>query len=274
MKARTIKRAITFKGIGLHSGDPIELRLSPRKSGGIFFKNEQNQTLEALFSNVVDTQLGTTIGGNGAVFKTIEHLMAAIYATGIDTVTIKLTGGQEIPILDGSAQRFIDKIENTGLTELKNNRKYLKILKKVEYVEEDKFIKIAPADDFSIDMTVDFLYGSIGKQHLQWKGQKSIFPARTFCQQKEIDYMLSIGLAKGGTLDNAMVFNDTGLVNEGGFRMENEVVNHKVLDCIGDMYTSGYHILGAITANKTGHSLNNKLLKKIFEDRSNYSVIE
>ncbi|MDR0572308.1 MAG: UDP-3-O-acyl-N-acetylglucosamine deacetylase [Rickettsiales bacterium] len=272
MKEKTIKNSIEISGVGLHSGKVVFLRLSPSDSGGIVFKNDKNQTIRPLFSNVTDLALGTTISNGLITVKTIEHLMAGIYACDIDNITIGIQG-EEIPILDGSAKIFIDEIEEIGIKTLDSDKKYLKILKDVEIVEDDKYAKISPSDDFSIDMTVDFMYGNIHKQHLYWNGQRETFFARTFCNQKEIDYMWSIGLARGGNLDNAMVFDENGIINEGGFRMNNEVVNHKTLDCIGDLFTSGYYIKGKVIANKTGHATNNKLLKKIFEDKNNYIII-
>jgi UDP-3-O-[3-hydroxymyristoyl] N-acetylglucosamine deacetylase len=302
MKKKTIQKSVSFSGIGLHSGRMIGIKLLPRKSGGIVFKNDKGDTLKALFSNVIDTQLGTTISNGKITAGTIEHLMAAIFACNIDSLTIKISG-EEMPILDGSAELFIKQLKKVGIVNLKDDRKYLKILKPVACAEGDKFVKIFPDENFSIDMSVNFPYGGIGEQCLLWNGQEETFSARTFCHLKEIEFLWSKGLSQGGTLENAMVFDDNCLLNikdvkfkmnsEGAekkmldiiedyikkhgkvyyhFRMKDEVVNHKVLDCIGDMFTVGYYIKGKIIANKTGHSLNNQLLKKIFEDKNNYAV--
>jgi UDP-3-O-[3-hydroxymyristoyl] N-acetylglucosamine deacetylase len=271
MKEQTVKDIVEFNGIGVHSGVMSRLKLLPSESGGIVFKNDNGQTIQALFSNVVETSLGTTISNGQMTVKTIEHFMAGVFYCGLDNVVVEISS-EEVPILDGSSKIFVEEIKKVGVKSLENNRKYLKILKPIEFVDGDKFLKVFPSEDFSIDVTVDFPYGNIGKQHLLWNGQEDTFFARTFCNQKEIDYMRSVGLAKGGSLDNAMVFDDNGIINEGGLRMNNEVVNHKTLDCIGDLLTAGHYIKGRIVAEKPGHAMNNKFLRKLFEDESNYSI--
>jgi UDP-3-O-[3-hydroxymyristoyl] N-acetylglucosamine deacetylase len=302
MKKKTIGKIISFNGIGLHSGQEISIKLLPRKSGGIVFINDKNEEIQALFSNVVNTQLGTTISNGRITVKTIEHLMAGIFACDLDNLTIKISG-EEIPILDGSAKHFIEYLKKATIINLKDNRKFLKIIKPMEYSDGDKYIKILPDENFSIDMNVNFQYGNIGEQRLVWNGEKKLFSARTFCNLKEIEFLWSNGLSKGGTLENAMVFDNNGLLdtknlnfemsteesgakmigiakdyikkygeNSYNFRMENEVVYHKTLDCIGDMLTSGYYIKGKIVANKTGHELNNQLLRKIFKNKDCYVI--
>ena len=276
MKQTTIKDKIKFSGIGLHSGVLTEVELCPLDAdSGIIFQFN-NTKVEALYSNVVDTNLGTTIAKNNVKILTIEHLMAALWACNIDNLLIKITA-QETPIMDGSSKIFIEKIENIGIKELEKDKKYLKILKKIEVKDNDKIISIEPSENFSIDITVEYLYGARGKQNYIFDGSKDNFKnnialARTFCHEKEIEYMRSKGLAKGGTLDNAMVFTDNDIINKGGFRCDEEVVKHKLLDCIGDIYTSGYNIIGKITSFKGGHTLNNLLLKKIFESKENFVI--
>jgi UDP-3-O-[3-hydroxymyristoyl] N-acetylglucosamine deacetylase len=303
MKAKTIVKPIAFGGIGLHSGRMTSVKLLPRKSGGIVFANNKKEVVKPLFSNVIDTQLGTTVSNGKVVVKTIEHFMAAVFACNIDNLTVKISD-EEAPILDGSAEPIIRQLKKAGITNLKDDRKYLKILKPVECCDGDKYIKIFPSDEFSIDMIVNFPFGNIGEQHLLWSGQQNIFSARTFCHLREIEFLWSKGLSRGGTLENAMVFDDNHLLNLESmdfkmsneeanrkirniaedyakkygknsykFRMDDEVVCHKILDCIGDMMTSGHYIKGKIVANKTGHELNNRLLRKIFEDKNNYSII-
>ena len=276
MKQTTIRDKIKFSGVGLHSGVLTEVELCPLDAdSGIIFQFN-NTEVEALYSNVVDTNLGTTIAKNNVKILTIEHLMAALWACNIDNLLIKITA-QETPIMDGSSKIFIEKIENIGTKELEKDKKYLKILKKIEVKDNDKIISIEPSENFSIDITVEYLYGAIGKQNYIFDGSKDNFKnnialARTFCHEKEIEYMRSKGLAKGGTLDNAMVFTDNDIINKGGFRCDEEVVKHKLLDCIGDIYTSGYNIIGKITSFKGGHTLNNLLLKKIFESKENFVI--
>ena len=275
MKQTTIKNKIKFSGVGLHSGVLTEIELFPADADtGIVFQLNDVK-IKASYSNVVDTNLGTTIAENNIKILTIEHLMAALWACDVDNLLIKISN-QETPIMDGSSRIFIEQISD--LEELNKDRKYLKILKKIEVKDGDKFISIEPFNDFNIDITVDYNYGNIGKQNYVFDGSKNTFKknialARTFCHEKEIEYMRNNGLARGGGLDNAMVFSDTGIINENGFRCDKEVVKHKLLDCVGDMYTSGYNILGKITSFKGGHTLNNLLLKKIFEDKENFAIV-
>ncbi|MDR2760573.1 MAG: UDP-3-O-acyl-N-acetylglucosamine deacetylase [Rickettsiales bacterium] len=271
MKEKTVERPTFFRGVGLHSGKPTLIKILPRSGGGVVFENEKREKIRALYNFVIDAGLGVTISNGKITVRTIEHLMAAIFACNLDNLTIRIEG-EEAPIMDGSAEVFIKHLKKAGVRNLKNNRKYLKILKSVEYSEGDKFIKITPADNFSIDMTVDFPYGNIGRQRALWDGQSQMFSARTFCNKKEIEYMQANGLARGGSLENAMVFDENGLMNAGGARMENEVANHKILDCVGDLFASGYYLRGKVEANKTGHGLNNNLLRKLFGDKNNYEV--
>ena len=290
MKQRTIENPVEIKGIGLHSGLETKIILNPSKiDTGIIFRLFtrdddgsiiESSILKATFDNVIDTKLGTTISNNEITVLTIEHLMASLWACDIGNIVIDIFAKkQEIPILDGSSTLFIDKIKEGGISEIYLQRKYIKILKEIEVKVDDSFIKIEPYNGFCIDMTVDFNYGNIGKQHYYFDGNKDNFikdiaKARTFCNEQEIDFMKKNNLAKGGSLDNAMVFNEKGIINPDGFRCENEVVKHKILDCVGDMFTAGYFMLGKITANKTGHTLNNMLLKEIFKDKENYEMIK
>ena len=277
MKQKTINNKVNFTGVGLHSGVNVNIELIPTKenNGIVFSKN--NILIEALYNNVIDTKLGTTVAKNNEKVLTIEHLMASIWACDIDNLIINIDN-QETPIMDGSANIFIKEIEKAGVKELAENRKFVKILKKIEVFEDDKLVSIEPANSFSVDITTDYNYGKIGKENYFFDGKKETFLkevaiARTFCQEKEIEYMRSIGLARGGSLDNAMVFNDNGIVNNNGFRCQNEVVKHKLLDCIGDLYTSGYNIIGKVISIKGGHTLNNLLLKKLFEDKNNFEIV-
>ena len=277
MKQTTIKDKISFSGVGLHSGVKTDIVLTPADvDTGVKFKIDDIY-IDAVYNNVVETNLGTTIGIGDKKILTIEHLMAALWACDIDNIIVEINN-QETPIMDGSAQVFVDQIKKTELIALQKDRKFLKILKKIEISDNDKIISVEPYDCFAVDITVDYKYGNINQQNYIFDGQKETFlaeiaKARTFCQEKEIEYMRSIGLARGGSLDNAMVFNDNGIINNGGFRCENEVVKHKLLDLVGDMYTSGYNILGRIKSVKGGHTLNNLLLKKIFENKDNYTII-
>ena len=280
-KEKTIAREITISGIGLHSGNISNVTLKPSENGGIIFRNNDGTEIKALYSNVIDTNLGTTIGLNVRdgveKFLTIEHLMAAIWASDIDNLMIEIDN-QEVPILDGSSKIFLKEIEKVGTKKLKSNRRYLRILKEVKVEDEDKYISIVPSLGFSVNIDVEFPYGNIGRQQFKFSGgrkefKREIAGARTFCNEKEIEYMRNMGLARGGSVENAMVFNENGLINENGFRMEKEVAKHKLLDCLGDMYTSGFNIIGKITSHKGGHFMNNALLKAIFSSEENYRII-
>jgi UDP-3-O-[3-hydroxymyristoyl] N-acetylglucosamine deacetylase len=282
LKQKTIAKKISFSGIGLHSGVKVNVSLCPAlANSGIIFRRidvtEKNE-IPALYNNVIQTQLGTVIANtNGISVSTIEHLMSALWACDIDNLIVEIDN-EEVPIMDGSAKPFIEEIKGVGVKELSEKRKMLKILKEVSFEDGDAKISIKPDEKYSIDIRVDFPYGKIGKQVVNFSGQQEDFinaicGARTFCAKKEIEAIKSIGLAKGGSLDNAMVFDDNGLVNEGGFRYECEVARHKLLDCVGDMFTAGYFIQGKIEAHKTGHKLNNMILKKVLGDKRNFMII-
>lgn len=273
MKQKTIKNEITFSGIGLHSGSNVNIKLIPSNNDGIIFKRtdkEKYETIIPLCNNVINTQLGTTIANsNGTSILTIEHLMAALWACDIDNIIIEVDN-EEIPIMDGSSEKFIQEIKKAGINNLEKERNYLQINKEIEISDGGKFIKYIPDNNFSIEMNVDFSYGNIGKQHYFFNGKqetfiKDIAKARTFCNKDEIDYMQKHGLARGGSLENAMVFDNKGIINKDGFRVENEVVKHKILDCVGDLFTTGYFIKGKIVANKSGHTLHNLFAKKLLE---------
>lgn len=278
MKQKTIAKELEISGIGLHSGEVVSIKLIPSEMDGINFRNTRNKTeyLLANYKNIIDTNLGTTISNNSFKVLTIEHLMAAIWASDIDDLIVEIDGN-EIPIMDGSCSIFIEEIQNIGTITIDSERKFLCIKKEIIVDNNNSYIKVLPNNDFFIDMNVEYEYGDIGKQNYHFSGNKNEFiknisKARTFCNLKDIEYMHKIGLARGGSLNNSMVFDNNSLINKNGFRYENEVVRHKILDCVGDIFTSGFNIKGAIYANKSGHSLNNQLLKKIFENIDNYSI--
>lgn len=301
MKQKTIKNSVSFSGIGLHSGVEVNITINPAEAGtGIVFKRvdvkcQQNE-IRALYSSVVNTSLGTTIGLSnclqrffsktllkfgvvkefGVVVKTIEHFMASLWACDIDNAIIEIDN-KEIPILDGSAELFIKEIKKAGVQELDDERKYLVIKKEVEVKNDFGAIKLIPYDEFKVDLAVDFKYGGIGRQFYSFDGNQKTFlkelsRARTFCNIKDIERMRKHGLARGGSYDNAMIFDENKILNEEGFRFNCEPVKHKILDCVGDMFTSGYFMKCHIIANKTGHTLNNKILRKLFSDKNNYEI--
>ncbi|MBQ8465828.1 MAG: UDP-3-O-[Alphaproteobacteria bacterium] len=280
----TLKRSLEIEGIGLHSGCSVKLVIKPAsENSGIIFKRVDltaQPEIKALYSNVVDTRNCTCLGDKeGHLVSTIEHLMAALRVSGVDNALIE-TNNQELPIMDGSAKLFYEKLSAADLVEQKAPRQILRIIKKVEF-KDDKGNRVSlsplPEDKLHLKFSIDFPSPIVGHQVFDAELTPDVFassiaPCRTFCEKYQVDYLKSIGLIKGGSLDNAVVLDGDKILNEGGFRVENECVNHKVLDAIGDLYTAGYVIYGQYQADKTGHWHNNELLKLLFADSANYQI--
>lgn len=283
-KQQTIKQPLTIEGIGLHSGCKAVMTIHPAPENfGIVFKRtdlEGQPELKGLYSQIVDTRNCSCLGdGNGNVVSTIEHLMGALYMKGIDNALIEINN-PEIPIMDGSAKVFADIFKDVELVAQNAPRRYLKVKKEVIF-EDDKgnSVSLSPSDKLHIHFAIDFPSKIVGHQEFDADIEEQVFedeiaPCRTFCEKYQVDYLQSIGLIKGGSLENAVVLDGENILNEGGFRVKNECVNHKVLDAIGDLYTSGYRVLGCLNASKTGHFHTNELLKKLFADKNNYEIIE
>jgi UDP-3-O-[3-hydroxymyristoyl] N-acetylglucosamine deacetylase len=280
---KTIKTPISFQGIGLHSGKTVNLCLkSALPDTGIIFKRvdlNNNNLVYPSFNNVTNTSLNTTISNEfGTKVSTIEHLMGALFGLGIDNVLIEIDN-EEVPILDGSAKEFIEKILQFGFEVSNKPIKIIKINKNVEYSEGDRSISIKPSKlSLDIDFTLKYENKIIGDQRNKINVYEDnlieIFNSRTFCLYEDIEMIKKNGLAKGGSLDNAIVVRDDKILNKNGLRNKNEFVNHKILDCIGDLYTSGYRIIGSLKCNQGGHYLTNKLLRQIFDDKNNFSIVE
>ena len=280
---KTIKTPISFQGIGLHSGKTVNLCLkSALPDTGIIFKRvdlNNNNLVYPSFNNVTNTSLNTTISNEfGIKVSTIEHLMGALFGLGIDNVLIEIDN-EEVPILDGSAKEFIEKILQFGFEVSNKPIKIIKIDKNVEYSEGDRSISIKPSKlSLDIDFTLKYENKIIGDQRNKINVYEDnlieIFNSRTFCLYEDIEMIKKNGLAKGGSLDNAIVVRDDKILNKNGLRNKNEFVNHKILDCIGDLYTSGYRIIGSLKCNQGGHYLTNKLLRQIFDDKNNFSIVE
>ena len=280
---KTIKTPISFQGIGLHSGKTVNLCLkSALPDTGIIFKRvdlNNNNLVYPSFNNVTNTSLNTTISNEfGIKVSTIEHLMGALFGLGIDNVLIEIDN-EEVPILDGSAKEFIEKILQFGFEVSNKPIKIIKINKNVEYSEGDRSISIKPSKlSLDIDFTLKYENKIIGDQRNKINVYEDnlieIFNSRTFCLYEDIEIIKKNGLAKGGSLDNAIVVRDDKILNKNGLRNKNEFVNHKILDCIGDLYTSGYRIIGSLKCNQGGHYLTNKLLRQIFDDKNNFSIVE
>ena len=283
LNQKTIKNSISFSGIGLHTGVNINVSIKPANPDtGIIFKRvdlDNNNIIYPNYLNVTNTSLNTTISNEfGVKVSTIEHLMGALFGLGIDNVIIELDN-EEVPILDGSAKEFIEKIIPAGFEISEAPIKIIKINKKVEFKHENRSISIEPSK-LSLDINFELNYENpvIGKQNnkinVYEDNLEDIFNSRTFCLFEDIEAIKKVGLAKGGSLDNAIVVKDNKILNEGGLRNSKEFVNHKILDCIGDLFTSGYRIIGSVVCSKGGHYLTNELLKKVFENSQNFSIIE
>ena len=279
---KTLNKKISFKGIALHTGIVTTINLLPAKiDQGIIFKRidlKNSEPIPALWNNVKVANLCTMIKNfKGDSISTIEHLMFALYALEITNVIIEVHG-PEIPILDGSSLLFIQELIGCGLKEQKNWIPELKIKKSVEIVEQNKFIKYEPNQTkyLEIDYTLDYKDQLIKKQRKIIKNvqsnYKEIFNARTFCHQEDLEKIFAMGLAKGGSLDNAIVISGKKILNQEGLRHKDEFVRHKILDCAGDLYLSGFFIKGKITCNQGGHELTNKLLQKILSNKKNYTI--
>ena len=280
---KTIKNNISFSGISLHSGLDVKVNIKPAlPNHGIVFKRvdlKSNNLVYPNFMNVTNTSLNTTIENEfGAKVSTIEHLMCALFGLGIDNALIEIDN-EEVPILDGSAKIFIEKIISAGIAISDSPIKIIKIKKEISYSEGDRYINIKPSTlSLDIDFELRYKNSVIGTQRNRFKVYEDdlsdVYNSRTFCLFEDIEMIKENGLAKGGSLENAIVVKDKEILNPEGLRNEKEFVNHKILDCIGDLYTSGYRIIGNIKCSQGGHYLTNQLLKKLFEDKDNFSILE
>ena len=278
---KTINEAFKISGVGLHSGVNADLLIKPAKeNSGINFCRvdiDENDLIPANFKNVIEPILCTKIANkNGITVSTVEHLMAAFFGEGIDNVLVEVNAS-EIPILDGSASEFVEAIRAVGLKEQTASRQFIEVLKKVEIREGEKFISIEPSNnDLIIDFEIVYQNPLIRTRRKEFKlsnGMLSeIYNSRTFCLYEDIDFIKSEGLAKGGSLDNAIVVKGSEILNEDGLRNRHEFVYHKILDCIGDLMLSGNRVIGHIKTSQGGHALTNKLLLKFFADKSNWTL--
>ncbi len=280
---KTLKSDISFSGVALHSGLNVNVCIKPAKPNfGIVFKRVDlrlNNIVYPSFSNVTSTSLNTTVENEfGAKVSTIEHLMGALFGLGIDNALIEIDN-EEVPILDGSAKVFIEKIISSGY-ELSNSPiKIIKINKEIKYSKGERFITIKPST-LSLDIDFELKYKNkiIGNQRNKVKvyedDLRDIYNSRTYCLFEDIEMIKKNGLAKGGSLENAIVVNEEAILNSGGLRNEKEFVNHKILDCIGDLYTTGYRIVASIKCSQGGHYLTNQLLREVFKDKENFSILE
>ena len=279
---QTISNSISVKDIGLHTGNLVELTLEPAAvDNGIKFiriDKKNDNVIEAIWSNVSETVLSTTISNSyGLKISTIEHLMSALSGLHIDNLNIYINAN-EVPIMDGSSKPFVELIEEIGIKQQSKKRKLLNVKKSIEVAENGTSVKIVPNNQFSIDFEIDFPSKIVSKQSCQLQlingnYKADIAAARTFGFEKDVKYLRSNGLALGGSLDNAVVVGENEILNKDGLRYTDEFVRHKILDSIGDLYLAGSPIIGYFYGNKSGHYLNNQLLRKLFSDETNYEYI-
>jgi UDP-3-O-[3-hydroxymyristoyl] N-acetylglucosamine deacetylase len=280
---KTVNRDVIIDVIGLHSGKKVKMRILPAlPNSGIQFKRidipHNNIIIPSVF-NVTNATLCTTISNDyGVKISTIEHLMAAMFGLGIDNAMIEIDNS-ELPILDGSAKIFIEKIKSVGIKESNIPIKIISINKKISYEENNKFISIEPSKtNLLIDFEIKYQNSLIGTQRnlvdVYNSNLSEIYDSRTFCLYEDVKKLQSMGFALGGSLDNAIVVKDNEIINKGGLRNKKEFVNHKILDCIGDLFLSGYKVVGKIVCSQGGHKLTNDLLRKVYEDKKNFSLHE
>ena len=282
VKQKTLAGSLNFEGIGLHTGNRVKMKLSPAPMDtGIVFRRKLNNSfvnIKASFNNVKSTKLCTLISDDkGNSVSTVEHILSALYACEIDNIFIDLTSN-EIPVYDGSALEFVNKIEQLGFEEQDSYKKFIKIKKNIEVRNGDKLARVSPFDNTLITTEINYDHKLIGKQTISLLltpkiYQSQICSARTFGFYKDVETLRKNGLALGGSLDNAIVLDDNNVMNEGGLRFSDEFVRHKLLDFIGDISLAGHRILGSFFSSQTGHELNIKLLKKIFESQDNWELV-
>ena len=280
---KTIKNQVSFSGIALHSGLDVNICIKPAEPNyGIVFKRvdlKNHNLVYPNFMNVSNTSLNTTIENEfGAKVSTIEHLMGALFGLGIDNALIEIDN-EEVPILDGSAKEFIEKIISSGVKISEEPIKIIKINKEIEYSEGERYISIQPSTlSLNIDFELKYKNQVIGNQRNKVKVYEDdlthVYNSRTFCLYEDIELIKKNGLAKGGSLENAIVVKDKEILNSEGLRNDKEFVNHKILDCIGDLYTSGYRIVASVKCSQGGHYLTNQLLRKVFQNKDNFSILE
>ncbi|WP_075484210.1 UDP-3-O-acyl-N-acetylglucosamine deacetylase [Candidatus Pelagibacter communis] len=280
---KTIKNNTTFSGVALHSGLDVTVTIKPADPNfGIVFKRvdlKNNNLVYPNFMNVTNTSLNTTIENEyGVKVSTIEHLMGALFCLGIDNALIEINN-EEVPILDGSAKVFIEKLIAAEINSSDHPIKIIKINKEVKFSDGERFILIKPSTlSLNIDFELKYKNRLIGNQRNKVKVYEDdlsdVYNSRTYCLYEDIELIKKNGLAKGGSLDNAIVVKDEKVLNNDGLRNQKEFVNHKILDCIGDLYTSGYRIIANIICSQGGHYLTNKLLRKVFQNKENFSILE
>lgn len=279
MRQRTIAKSVEVIGIGLHKGVSVNMVLEPlnENSGIVFYRNDLDVSINLNPENVIDTNLATVIGKDNVRISTIEHLLSAIHAYGIDNLKIILND-EEVPIMDGSSIGYCMLLDEAGIKEQNSPKKIITIKKPIEIRDGEKFVKVEPSENTIFDFTIDFKHNSIKKQSYRFKYslrayKNEIARARTFGFLKEVNYLRSIGLAQGGNLTNCIVLDDNGVLNKEGLRYKEEFVRHKILDAIGDMSILGMPLIGTYISFAGSHKLNHLLTKKILSQSDSYEVV-
>ena len=283
LNQKTLKDTIAIDGVGLHSGKKVYIEIKPAKPNtGILFKRtdikNNNLVVPGVF-NVSNAAYCTTISNDsGITVSTIEHLMGALFGTGVDNALIEINN-EEVPILDGSAKKFVSEISRVGIETSETPIKIIKIEKKINFKDGEKSISIEP-NKISLDIDFEIKYNNslIGTQrnlvNVYQDDLTEVYNSRTFCLLQDVEKLKKMNLAKGGTLENAIVVEGQKILNKNGLRNKKEFVNHKILDCMGDLYLSGYKIIGKLICSQGGHKLTNQLLRRVFEDNANFSIVE
>ncbi|MDP6351710.1 MAG: UDP-3-O-acyl-N-acetylglucosamine deacetylase [Alphaproteobacteria bacterium] len=278
LRQRTIKNTINCAGIGLHSGvnTMMTLRPAPPDTGIVFVRADRGRAaVPARWDHVTETTLGTTLeNADGVTVITIEHLMAALLGCGIDNLYVELDG-PEVPVMDGSSAPFVFLVECAGIADQDEVRREIRVLRAVAVSEGEKRLALTPSSGFSVNLLIDFDNPVVARQQLYYEAAPGAFKtylsrARTFGFADDVAAMHAAGLARGGSLDNAVVISGDRVINEDGLRYEDEFVRHKMLDCIGDLYLAGAPLCGHVEAACSGHRLNNALLRALFADDANW----
>ena len=283
IRQRTLKRQVTATGVGLHTGEKVKLVLGPAAPGsGIVFRRVDLDPVLEIAVNpyaVGDTRLSSCLVRDGERVSTVEHLMSALAGLGIDNVRVDLNG-PEIPIMDGSSAPFVYLVQSAGIEAQAAPKRFVRVLKPVEVRQDDKFVRFDPFEGYRLDFSIDFDHPAFDRagNHVvidfaASSYVKEVSRARTFGFMSDVEMMRSQGLALGGSLNNAIVMDEYRILNADGLRYENEFVKHKILDAIGDLYLLGHPVIGSYTAYKSGHALNNALLRKLLEDKGSWELV-
>ena len=283
LNQKTIKNILKFEGIGLHTGKKVELTLFPAQPNtGIIFKRSDLKNNNLIYTSVFNVSSASyctkLTNENGVTVSTVEHLMAALCGLGIDNLVIELNS-EELPIMDGSAKKFVDAIENIGFNISDQPIRIIKINRKIRYSDGEKFItfepnKISLEIDFEIKYKQNSILNQRNKKNIYMDDIRDIYNSRTFCLFEDVEKLKKMGLAQGGSLDNAIVLKGNEIINDEKLRNQNEFVNHKILDCLGDIYLAGYRMVGKITSSQGGHNVTNQGLRELLSNNGNFSIVE